>query len=84
MCLGQTLSFGNVFGSTVQLSEHCFKTNLNFYKFSQDLEGGAYYWQVKSKNDCGESASDIRKFKLNLNGKNQKYHANQVEAFKRL
>lgn len=41
--------------------------NLNFYKFSQDLEGGTYYWQVKSKNDCGESASDIRKFKLNLN-----------------
>jgi hypothetical protein len=31
------------------------------------LEGGTYYWQVKSNNDCGESASDIRKFKLNLN-----------------
>lgn len=41
--------------------------NLNFYKFSQDLESGAYYWRIKSKNDCGEKASEIRKFKLNLN-----------------
>jgi hypothetical protein len=40
--------------------------NLNFYKFSQDLQSGAYFWQIKSKNDCGEKASDIRKFKLNL------------------
>ena len=40
--------------------------NLNFFKFSQDLQSGAYFWQIKSKNDCGEKASDVRKFKLNL------------------
>ena len=41
--------------------------SLNFFKFSQDLESGLYYWQIKSKNDCGEKTSEIRKFKLNLN-----------------
>jgi hypothetical protein len=41
--------------------------NLNFYKFSQDLQSGPYFWQVISKNDCGEKSSEIRKFKLNLN-----------------
>jgi hypothetical protein len=41
--------------------------NFNFYKFSVDLQSGAYYWQITSKNDCGEKASEIRKFKLNLN-----------------
>jgi len=40
--------------------------NLNFFKFSQDLESGAYYWQIKAKNDCGEKVSEIRKFRLNL------------------
>ena len=37
-CLGQTLSFGNVFGSTVPLSEHFFKNImqvLNFLQFSK-------------------------------------------------